>query len=257
MKLGIIGYGNMGESFAKALKKHAQIVIYDVSQDKKEKALQEGFGVAKDIVFLLESSQWLLLAVKPKDVAEVLTKLKDNLEDRILISLVAGLSLSRIEEMCGSSRVIRLMPNINALVGKATIALAFGKGVKEEERKTFKELFSNCGSLYELEEPLFDVFTALAGSGPAFAFKFIHALALGGVREGLSYELAKSIAIDMLLGSCYLLKEKGGNPEEWVVKVASPGGTTIEGIKVLEERGFSGIIMECISKTSEKSKKLL
>lgn len=257
MKLGIIGYGNMGESFAKALKEHAEVVIYDISQEKKEKALQEGFGVAKDVDFLLKNSQWLLLAVKPKDVAGVLTRLKDNLEDRILISLVAGLSLSKIEEMCGSSRIIRLMPNINALVGRATIALAFGKGIKDEEKEEFKGLFSNCGSLYELEESLFDVFTALAGSGPAFAFKFIHSLALGGVKEGLSYELAKSIAIDMLLGSCYLLKEKGGNPEEWVVRVASPGGTTIEGIKVLEERGFSGIVIECLSKTSEKAKKLL
>ena len=85
----------------------------------------------------------------------------------------------------------------------------------------------------------------------------MHALALAGVREGFSYQLAKSIAIDMLLGSCVLLKVMGGYPEDWISKVASPGGTTIEGIKVLEERGFTGIVMECIQKTSEKAKRLL
>lgn len=257
MKLGILGYGNMGESFAKALKDHAEIVVYEINHEKREKALREGFGVARDMDFLLEASNWLLLAVKPKDALKLLEDLKDKIEDRLLISIVAGLSLSKIKEIVGISKIIRLMPNINALVGKATIAYAFDKGVEEEEKEKFRELFSNCGSLYEMGEDLFDTFTALAGSGPAFVFKFIHALSLGGVREGLPYDLAKSIVIDMVLGSCLLLREKGGNPEEWITKVASPGGTTIEGIKVLEERGFSGIVMECIEKTANKSRRLL
>ncbi|MFN7064579.1 MAG: pyrroline-5-carboxylate reductase [Aquificaceae bacterium] len=255
MNIGIVGYGNMGESFAKALGSYAEILVYDTSQEKREKAMRDGFGVARDMGFLLQSSEWLLLAVKPKDAESVLRGLKGRLEGRLLISVVAGLSLSKMEEVCGTTRLIRLMPNINALVGKATIACAFGRGV--EEREEFMELFSKCGSLYELEEGFFDTFTALAGSGPAFVFKFVNALALAGVREGLSYELAKSIAIDVLLGSCVLLKERAGHPEEWIARVASPGGTTIEGIKVLEEKGFTGIVMECIQKTSEKAKRLL
>lgn len=257
MRLGILGYGNMGESFAKALKGYAEITILEIDQRKAEKALVEGFGVAKNIDFLLKASQWLLLAVKPKDAVEVLRDLKERIGDRLLISIVAGLGLSKIEEILGTSKLIRLMPNVNAIVGKATMAVAFGKGVDQEERIKFVELFSKCGGLYELSEDLFDSFTALAGSGPAFVFKFIHALALSGVREGLSYDLAKSIAIDTVLGSCLLLKEKGGHPEDWITKVASPGGTTIEGLKVLEERGFSGIVMECIEKTASKSKRLV
>jgi len=257
MKVGVIGYGNMGESFSKAIKEHVEIVVYDVSEDKRQKALSEGFGVASSLEFLLEVSDWLLLAVKPKDVEGVLREIRDKMGDKLLISVVAGLSLSKMEEMSKTSKIIRLMPNINALVGKATIACAFGGGVKEEEKESFRRVFSKAGSLYEIEENLFDAFTALAGSGPAFAFKFVHALALAGVREGFSYQLAKSIAIDMLLGSCELLKVMGGYPEDWISKVASPGGTTIEGIKVLEERGFAGIVMECIQKTSEKAKRLL
>ncbi|MEN3028389.1 MAG: pyrroline-5-carboxylate reductase [Aquificaceae bacterium] len=257
MRLGIIGYGNMGESFAKALRRGAEVILYDLSEEKRQRAVAEGFGVAKSMEFLLEHSQWLLLAVKPGDAVEVLKSLRGKLEDRLLISLVAGLSLSRMEELSNTSRLIRLMPNINALVGKATIACAFGNGVENKEKESFLELFSACGNLYELKEDMFDAFTALAGSGPAFVFRFIQALALAGVREGFPYELAKSLALDVVSGSCELLKEKGGNPEEWVVRVASPGGTTIEGIKVLEKEGFAGIVMECIQRTSEKAKKLL
>ena len=256
MVLGIIGYGNMGESFAKALKGHVEVLVYDVSEEKRSKALSEGFGVASDLEFLLRNSHWLLVAVKPKDVERLLESLRGKLDRKVLISLVAGLSLERIKELSGTSRVIRLMPNINALVGKAVIAFVCGEAIEESEREKFISLFSHCGSLYELEESLFDAFTALAGSGPAFIFSFIHALSLAGVLEGFSYEKAKAIAIDMVLGSCELLKKLGGNPEEWITRVASPGGTTIEGIKVLEERGFKGIIMECVRRTSEKAKKL-
>ncbi len=256
MVLGIIGYGNMGESFAKALKGHVEVMVYDISQEKRSKALSEGFAVALELDFLLKNSHWLLLAVKPKDVEGVLRGLRDKLKESLLLSLVAGLSLSKLEELSGTKKLIRLMPNINALVGKAVIAFACDQDISKEEKEKFLELFSHCGSLYELEESLFDAFTALAGSGPAFVFSFVHALALAGVMEGFPYERAKSIAIDTVLGSCELLRELGGNPEEWLTRVASPGGTTIEGIKVLEERGFKGIIMECIRKTSEKAKRL-
>ncbi|MDW8294916.1 MAG: pyrroline-5-carboxylate reductase [Aquificaceae bacterium] len=257
MRLGVIGYGNMGESFAKALRERAEVVVYDVSEEKRQKAWAEGFGVVESTEFLLEHSQWLLVAVKPLDVVEVLKSLRGKVGERLLISLVAGLSLSKMKELSDASKLIRLMPNINALVGKATIACAFGSGVEEKEKESFLKLFSVCGSLYELKEEAFDAFTALAGSGPAFVFRFIHALALAGVKEGFPYEVAKSLALDVVSGSCELLKEKGGHPEEWVVKVASPGGTTIEGIKVLEEKGFAGIVIECIQKTSEKARKLL
>ncbi|RMH81216.1 MAG: pyrroline-5-carboxylate reductase [Acidobacteria bacterium] len=256
MKVGIIGYGNMGSSFARALSKVVEVVVYDVSEEKRERALRDGFGVAKGLEFLLEVSNWLLLSVKPKDALGLLSELKGMIGDRLLVSVVAGLSLSKMEELVGGAKLIRTMPNINALVGKATIAFTCGGGVSEEEKEKFIKLFSNCGSLYEIDESLMEAFTALAGSGPAFVFKFVHAMALAGVMEGFSYERARDIVLDTVLGSCELLKELGGNPEEWVVKVTSPGGTTIEGIGVLEERGFVGILMECIKRTSEKSKRL-
>lgn len=257
MKIGVVGYGNMGEAFAKALSSKVEVLVYDISFDKREKALSDGFGVAQSMDFLLSESDWLLLAVKPKDAPQVLHSLRDKLHHRLIVSLVAALTTEKIREYSGAELIVRLMPNINALVGMSTIAYAFGGECREELKKQFLNIFSSCGSLYEIPESMFDAFTALAGSGPAFTFKFIHALALAGVMEGFSYDVARGLILDMVAGSCELLKKMGGNPDEWVIRVASPGGTTIEGIKVLEERGFSGILMECIRKTSEKSRKLL
>ena len=99
MTIGVIGYGNMGESFSKAIKGHAEILVYDVSDEKRQRALSEGFGVANSLEFLLESSDWLLLAVKPKDVEGVIKTIREKIGDRLLISVVAGLSLSKMEEM--------------------------------------------------------------------------------------------------------------------------------------------------------------
>ncbi|SHK45371.1 pyrroline-5-carboxylate reductase [Thermocrinis minervae] len=256
MRLGVIGFGNMGSAIARAVKKHfSDVIVYDVSQEKSMKALEEGFGVAKDLKFMLANSDFVLLAVKPKDVPSVLTDL--DLGDRVLISIVAGLTLDRLYQLVGhDKKIIRTMPNINVLVGKGVMAYVFGENLTEYEKEFFLKSFSSCASLYPIEEGMMDSFTAIAGSGPAFVFKFISALSLAGVREGFSYELAKSIVIDTILGSCELLKSMGGHPEEWIAKVASPAGITIEGIKVLEERGFSGIVMECIEKTSQKAKRL-
>jgi len=255
--VGIIGYGNMGSSFAKGLKSRAKgLIIYDKDPQKQDKALQEQFPVAKDLRFLVKESELILLAVKPKDAEGVLEELRDIIEDRLLVSIVAGLSISKMEELLGKKKIIRTMPNINVVVQKGVIAYCPNGEVKEEELKSFTELFSSCGSLYLIEESLMDVFTALAGSGPAFVFKFISALILSGIRGGLSYELSRGIVLDTILGSCEVLKELGGHPEEWITKVASPAGTTIEGIKVLEDRGFSGIVMECIHKSWERSRKI-
>ncbi|MEZ0360468.1 MAG: pyrroline-5-carboxylate reductase [Hydrogenobacter sp.] len=257
MRVGIIGYGNMGSSFAKGLKEKAlQVIVYDTNEEKMKRAAEEGFGVAKDLKFLVDESKFVLLAVKPKDAMAVLERLKDTLKDKILVSIVAGLSLNSIEKFIGKKKIVRAMPNINVAVQKGAIAYICSPEVKDQEKEEFKDLFSSCGSLYEIGEELIDAFTALAGSGPAFVFKFISALITAGIREGFSYEMSKSIVLDTVLGSCEILKRFEGHPEEWIIKVASPGGTTVEGIKVLEDRAFSGILIECVHKALEKAKKL-
>ncbi len=260
MRVGIVGYGNMGSAFAKALSRSVgreNITVFEISGERRERALEEGFGVAKDLHFLLGESDLILLAVKPKDLKGVLEAVKDSIEDKVLISIAAGVDIRTIEEVVGTDgKIIRMMPNINVLVGRGTIAVAQNGKLSEEEFSRILNLFSTCGSLYEIQEDLFDSFTAIAGSSPAFIFSFIDALAMAGVKEGFGYEDALRIVLDTVSGSSQLLKELGGNPNEWITKVTSPGGTTVEGIAYLERKGFKGTVMRCVEKTSEKARKL-
>jgi pyrroline-5-carboxylate reductase len=260
MKIGIIGYGNMGSAFAKALSKSIgkeNILIYELNSEREKEAVEEGFPTAKELYFLLKESDLILVAVKPKDLRDVLENIREGLGEKILVSIAAGIPLQFYEEILGNDKkLVRMMPNINVLVERGVIAVAHNGELSEEEFGSVVSIFSTCGNLYELPESLFDSFTALAGSGPAFIFEFIDALALGGVREGFSYEDALKIVLDTVLGSAKLLKELGGNPNEWITKVASPSGTTIEGIAYLERKGFRGTVIRCVEKTTEKAKKL-
>ena len=257
MKLGIIGYGNMGSAFARALRESAQITVYDISEDKRERAKKDRFAVAKDPYFLIKECDYLLLAVKPKDIGNLLSHIRDQIEDRVLISIAAGVEIAYLKEVAGGhQKVVRMMPNINVEVSRGAIALCYAEGVSEEERKEIKETFSVCGNLYEIPESLFDSFTALAGSGPAFVFAFIDALAMAGVREGFSYETALAIVLDTIEGSALMVRDRGESPDNLIKKVTSPGGTTIEGLAYLERKGFRGTVIKCVEKTSEKAKRL-
>ncbi len=259
MRVGVIGFGNMGSAMAEGISRKIgkeNVIVFDRDPERLRVARDSGFPVASDTSFLVRESDLLLLAVKPKDVRGVLETVREEIGNRIILSVAAGVSRGFLMEHSGTNRVVRLMPNINAFVGRAVIAVAWGEGVSEEERRRVEDILSGCGTLYPLPEELFDAFTALAGSGPAFVLSFIEALALAGLREGLPYGEALKIAVETVLGTAELLKASGLPPVEWMVRVASPGGTTVEGIKVLEERGFRGAVMECVAKTSEKARRL-
>ena len=259
MRIGIVGFGNMGQAFALCLSKKVgkeNIVVYDVDQTKRQIAVENGFAFASDIKFLIDTSDLIIIAVKPKDAKSVLRALK-NAKNKVILSIMAGVGIFDIEEEVGEDKkIVRVMPNLGVAVGSGVMAITDNGKIKEEERNKVEEILITCGSLYRIDERLFDSFTALAGSGPAFVFEFVDGLTLAGVREGFNYEQALRIVIDTLIGSGKLLKELGGNPNEWIARVSSPGGTTVEGIKFLEEKGFKGILMGCIEKTAEKAKKL-
>ena len=259
MRLGIVGFGNMGQAFSICLSKKIgkeNVVVHDIDAQKRSIAVENGFPFASDLKFLVDNSDVILIAVKPKDGKEVLEKLKD-IKGKIIVSIMAGVSIEAIENIVGKDKkIVRLMPNIGVAVSSGTIAITDNGKLTEEERKQIEDIFLSCGRLYEIDEKLFDSFTAIAGSSPAFILSFIDALSLAGVREGFPYNQALNIVLDTVLGTVKVLKEFGGNPNEWITKVTSPGGTTIEGIKHLESEGFKGIVMECIEKTSQKAKKL-
>jgi len=259
MRVGIVGFGNMGQAFGLCLAEvvgKENITVTDKDPSKRGLALELGLGFANDLKFLLDTSDLILIAVKPKDAKEVLNSLREA-KGKILVSLMAGVSIRDIEREAGEDKkVVRIMPNICVAVGKGAIAITDNGKLTEEEREKVESLLGRCGNLYRIEEDYFDSFTALAGSGPAFVLSFIDGLSLAGVREGFPYNLALRIVLDTLEGTALLLKKKKVNPNELISAVTSPGGTTIEGIKFLEEKGFKGILMGCIEKTTEKAKRL-
>jgi len=258
MRIGIVGFGNMGQAFTLCLSRKVgkeNITVTDIDSEKRNLAVEMGIAFASDIKFLADTSELVIIAVKPKDAKSVLEKLKDY--KGILVSIMAGVKIEDIEGIVGKDKkIVRVMPNIAVAVGSGVMAITDNGKLTEEERKRVEEIFLSCGSLYRIDENLFDPFTALAGSGPAYILAFLDGLALAGVHQGFQYNQALKIAIDTLIGSAKLLKEFSQNPNEIITKVSSPAGTTIEGLKFLETKGFKGIVMECIEKTAEKAKKL-
>jgi len=257
MRVGIVGFGNMGQALSVCLSRKLgkeNILVTDKDETKRGLALEQGFGFASDVRFL-NDTDIIILAVKPKDAFGVLKSLKDY--KGIIVSVMAGVSIKDIENIVGQDKkIVRLMPNIAVAVSSGAMAITDNGKLTEEERQKIEEVFLACGTLYKIDESLFDAFTALAGSSPAYVLGFIDALALAGVYLGFNYEQALRIATDVVLGSAKLLRNSAQNPSALITKVTSPGGTTIEGLKLLEREGFKGIIMECLEKTAGKAKEL-
>lgn len=200
----------------------------------------------------------LLLAVKPQMMEEVIEEIRDVVkEDQLLITIAAGKSISWYREKFGKEiRLVRAMPNTPAMVGEGCTGYCKSRGVTGKEEESIKEILGSYGTCYYLSENLMDSFGALAGSGPAFVFMFLEALADGAVYTGMPRQMAYEIASQTLLGSVRLWQETGKHPGELKDMVCSPGGTTICGVKALEDKGVRSAVMEALKSCVEKSAKL-
>ncbi len=247
MKIGIVGYGNMGRAFALGLKDSYDIIAYDKDVSKQELAIQDGIGFSSSIEFLLDSVDVIILSIKPQDLVSVA---KLSFRNKSVISMLAGTSISKLKEYIKDAYITRIMPNIAVVYKKGVIAFCS----EDEKRENIKNILENLGKVYELDEKYFDAFTALGGSGPAFIASIVEAMRLSGVYMGLNKDLSYDIAISTIEGVLELLKEY--SEEELILKVSSPAGTTIEGIYHIEKSGLRGLIMETFIKTYQKSKNL-
>ena len=200
----------------------------------------------------------LLLAVKPSHVGEVLAQARDHFtEDRRLISIAAGVTLARLEAALNpGARVIRVMPNTPALVGASATAFALGTAAVAEDAQMARTLFSSVGIVFELAESLLDAVTGLSGSGPAYVFLIIEALSDGAVAAGLPRAVATELAAQTVFGSAKMVLQTGMHPAELKDMVASPGGTTIEGLHELERSGVRAGLIQAVRSAAEKSRKL-
>lgn len=206
---------------------------------------------------VVEESDVVVLSVKPQVVKDVVLQLRPLLsENQLVVSVVAGVKLKDLQEWAGHGRFIRVMPNTPAAVGEAASVMSLGLSATKEDGELIAKLFGAIGKIWTANEKLFDAITGLSGSGPAYIFLAIEALADGGVAAGLPRDLALGLATQTVLGAASMATHVGKHPGELKDDVASPGGTTIAGIHELEKAGFRGILMNAVVAASKRSREL-
>ncbi|HVO77843.1 MAG TPA: pyrroline-5-carboxylate reductase [Methanomassiliicoccales archaeon] len=264
MKIGFIGAGNMAEALMKGIISAGVASKDDVIAGEVIKERREFIGrtlnvkITADNVEVVRNSNVVLLAVKPQQMAVVLDELKPYLtSDHLIISIAAGIRLNYIESRLNFGvRVVRVMPNQPCLVGASASAFALGKSAKPEDKEIVMRILQSVGVAFPLEEKLLDAVTGLSGSGPAYFYMVIEAMADGGVRAGLPRDVAIKLAAQTALGAGKTILETKTHPGEAKDMVASPAGTTIEGIAVLENRGVRGAFIEAVEAGAKKSREL-
>ena len=256
---GLIGCGNMGSAVARTVSQvtHNGILANRTPQRAQKLAEQLSFSWGSNAE-AAEKSRFLFLGVKPHLMSDVLQELQPVLAARetkpILVSMAAGLTISQLEEMAGGTcPVIRIMPNTPVSVGQGVILYDYGNGVQPEDETAFLELLAQSGRLVHLSESFIDAGTAISGCGPAFAYLLIDAMADGGVACGLPRADALQLAAQTLLGSAQMVMETGKHPEQLKNEVCSPGGSTIQGVRTLEQRSVRAAMMVAVIAAYEKN----
>jgi len=260
MKLGFLGSGKMASALARGVVQSGafsgdQIIVSDLHKSAATKlAKTVGGQVAHNNRELAETCDVLLLCVKP---ADSLTALKDACvpcAGKLIISIVAGLPLHRLEaSTVAAARVVRVMPNTPALVGHGAAAYALGRSATEDDAQLTERIFGAVGLIVRVREELLDVVTGLSGSGPAFVYTVIEALADGGVLMGLPRDLALKLATQTVFGAAAMVRETQEHPAVLRDHVTSPGGTTIAGIEALEQHGLRAALMSAVRAATDRS----
>ena len=276
IKIGCIGCGMMGGALIKAIAKKVggdKILLSDGDVEKaKSLALELGANFVTSNAQIIENCSHIILAVKPAFFSSVLEQIKSSYNDRsnseqknlpVMISIMAGLSIEKIEQMScqagitgGLQNIVRLMPNLPATVNEGMIALCTKDKVSSEfnqEVEFVKEILSCAGKVEQVSEKLMDVVTAVSGSGPAYGFMFIEALADAAVLLGMPRNQAYIYASQTLKGAAQMVLETSEHPAKLKDAVCSPGGTTIQAVKSLEEKGFRSAVISAVESAYNKS----
>ena len=259
MKYGFIGCGNMGGAIARALSQ-ATRDIYVCDRSGKAAALAEELGITySDPQYIAENCDRIFLAVKPHMMKGVLLPLREILAEKkpLLITMAAGLEIRQIEAFAGGELpVIRIMPNTPTAIGKGVLQYCCNDLVAESTVTTWLNDMRYCGLLDNLDESLIDAASALSGSGPAYMYIFLEALADGAVACGIPRAKAMEYAAMTMAGSAEMFLKTKQHPGALKDAVCSPGGSTIAGVRALENKGFRGAAMDCVIATYNRNKEL-
>jgi len=263
ISVGFIGCGMMASALmgglvSKKLVKHPSfIACSDVYKPSVEKAADKGYSATQsneDVC--MKAKDAVVIAVKPDVVKHICTDIRKVDSDAVVISIAAGVTLDTLEELLPGRRVVRVMPNTPCLVGEAASGYAMGKLCIDEDREIVQKLFGAVGVAKEIKEVLLNAVTGLSGSGPAYVYQFIEALADGGVRSGLPRAVALELAAQTVKGAAEMVLKTGEHPGKLKDNVTSPGGTTIAGVEALEKRGFRAAAMSAVTAATRRSMQL-
>lgn len=262
MNIGIIGIGNMGGAILKGLVESQfmngeNINVFEINKMAIKK-IKHNINVFSNEIELVRNSDIIVLAIKPNLMSQVLEKIKIVLDDsKIVLSIAAGISIDYIEKIIGKDKkIVRTMPNTPAQVLEAMTAVSFNDRIDENDKYLITRILECFGKSVEIEEKLMHVYTGISGSLPAYVYMFVEALADGAVLEGMPREKAYEIISQTILGSAKILLDTKKHPGQLKDEVTSPGGTTIEAIRVLENGKFRGTVIEAVKACTEKSKKM-
>jgi pyrroline-5-carboxylate reductase len=260
-RIGIIGVGRMGEALATCLVSTglvdpAAITVCDKVETKLAKLEAQGIKTVPSGELVVNASDAIILAVKPGEAGVVLREIQTACYGKLVISIAAGLSTDWISGLVPEARVIRVMPNTPLLLREGATAYCLGRGATEDDARLVEALFSAVGVVYRVDERLLDAVTGLSGSGPAYFYQAIDAMAKEGAQQGIPLDIALKLAAQTAVGAGKMVLQTGKTPEELTAMVASPGGTTVEGLLVLSDRQVQQAFAEAVKAATERSKKL-
>ena len=274
MKLGLIGTGNMGSALLRGALRSptlspSDVVIYNRSRGSMEKLLLDYPGItpASSAKELVEQCDAVLLAVKPKDILELVNSSTDSFrtlygspdfeETPLLISVAAGISLEQLEDASfEEARIVRVMPNTPALIGKGTSVFSMGSSATKADAETVLSILEPSGFIKQVPESSIEAIAAISGCGPAYMYVILDALSDAGVSIGLPRPLALELATRTMLGSAELVQQSELHPMELRDQVTSPGGTTIEALNALDQYRLRHALIEAVKAAHAKSAKL-
>lgn len=264
MKLGFIGCGNMASAIIGGIIKNnilkpQEIIASDASKISLERAKEDmGIVVTKENKEVAKQAEIIILSVKPQYYETVIKEIKTLIkENQIIITIAPGKTLAWLEEQFEKPvKLVRTMPNTPALVGEGMTGACYNAWITEEELKQVCTILNSFGTVEVVNESLMDAVVSVSGSSPAYVFLLIEAMADAAVAEGMPRKQAYKFASQAVLGSAKMVLETGKHPGELKDMVCSPGGTTIEAVRVLEEKGFRSAVMESIKACTKKAKEL-
>jgi len=261
--IGFIGAGRMAQALVSGVMSSdlpiASIGFVD-PQDEAARLFQNHAPTANrlpDIAALVQSSEVLVMAVKPQMFPEVLGEMADGITpEHLVVSVAAGITIEKIESSLNTHRVVRVMPNTPCLIGKGISALSHDPEVEADTVGRVIKILESVGKVVLVNESQMDAVTGLSGSGPAYVFSFIEALVDAGEREGLTKDLAKQLALSTLQGAVALVESTGLEPADLRQQVTSPNGTTLAGLQAMESAGFSQSVKAAVRHAAERSREL-